>query len=405
MQEFMTVTQLNQYINRLMERDARLQDCWIKGEISGCKLYQQSGHLYFTLKDENSAVSCVMFKSRVKTLDFKPGDGQEVFLRGYIAVFQRQGRYQFYAQEMQPYGMGGLLLLLEQMKKNLEEKGYFDPEKKKSIPPLVNRVGIVTSQDGAALRDMVRIIRQRHGRAEIILAHSAVQGREAPAELAAAVNLLNRQAFVDVIIIGRGGGSIEDLMAFNSEEVVEAIYHSNIPVISAVGHEIDFTLADLAADLRAATPTQAAQLAVPDLRGLEETLQNMEQRIFRTVQRRMLYLGERLDRVLMKAMWKEPGRLLQQRGEQLRSRQEDLQRAMREAYQTRAVRFSLASRSLDNISPLKIMNRGFAIVSKEGRVVHGFDDVEAGDCLTVSIVDADLQVKLSSKERITRWKA
>jgi Exodeoxyribonuclease VII large subunit (EC 3.1.11.6) len=274
MQEFLTVSALNQYINRLLENDELLQDCWLKGEISGCKLYQQSGHLYFTLKDEESAVSCVMFKSRVRSLKFKPQDGQEVLLRGSLAVFGRQGRYQVYVQEMQPYGVGGILLLLERLKKDLESRGYFAPEKKQALPALANRIGIVTSQDGAALRDMVRILRQRHRRVDIILVHSAVQGAEAPRELARGIALLNRFAQVDIIIVGRGGGALEDLMAFNTEEVVKAIYESQIPVISAVGHEIDFTLADWAADLRAATPSQAAQLAVPDMSVLEQELLN-----------------------------------------------------------------------------------------------------------------------------------
>lgn len=403
MQEFLTITALNQYINRLLENDEILQDCWLKGEISGCKLYQQSGHLYFTLKDEESAVSCVMFKSRVRSLKFKPQDGQEVLLRGSLAVFGRQGRYQVYVQEMQPYGVGGILLLLERLKKDLESRGYFDPEKKKQLPALANRIGIVTSQDGAALRDMVRILKQRHRRVDIILVHSAVQGAEAPQELARGISLLNRFGQVDIIIVGRGGGALEDLMAFNTEEVVKAIFESQIPIISAVGHEIDFTLADLAADLRAATPSQAAQLAVPDLSALEQELLNRQKRMQRAMERRLNYLDECLDRIMGKKLWHEPEALLKDKWDVLQANREALKKLTRDKLKEKENRFALAARSLDALSPLKVMERGYALVSREGRIVKSGSETQIGDQLTVALNDADLKVVVENKELKLRY--
>jgi len=403
MQEFLTVSALNQYINRLLENDELLQDCWLKGEISGCKLYQQSGHLYFTLKDEESAVSCVMFKSRVRSLKFKPQDGQEVLLRGSLAVFGRQGRYQVYVQEMQPYGVGGILLLLERLKKDLESRGYFAPEKKQALPALANRIGIVTSQDGAALRDMVRILRQRHRRVDIILVHSAVQGAEAPRELARGIALLNRFAQVDIIIVGRGGGALEDLMAFNTEEVVKAIYESQIPVISAVGHEIDFTLADWAADLRAATPSQAAQLAVPDMSVLEQELLNRQKRMQRALERRLAYWDECLDRIMGKKLWHEPEALFKDKWELWQAKRESLIKLAQATLKEKENRLALAARSLDALSPLKVLERGYAVVSREGHIVKSGGETQIGDRLTVALNDADLQVVVESKERKLRY--
>lgn len=404
MREFLTVSQVNHYINRLLEGDPVLSDCWLKGEISGFKLYQQSGHMYFTLKDEESSINCVMFRSRARTLAFEPGNGQEVLLRGCLAVFARQGRYQVYVQEMQPSGTGSLLVYLEQLKQKLTQLGYFAPEKKKPLPVMAHRIGIVTSQDGAALRDMVRILRQRHRRVSIILVHSAVQGPEAPAQLAAGIALLNRQALVDVIIVGRGGGSLEDLMAFNHEEVVKAVYDSTIPVISAVGHEVDFTLADLAADVRAATPTQAAQLAVPDLNLLEQDLDRLRRRMIRAVIRRLSYMEESLDRCLGKRIWKEPGLLLKEKKDKLRVNRDRMYMAVKTKHSERANRLLLALRSLDNLSPLKVMERGYAVAAKDNKIIRRGAEVNPGDLITVSISDADLKVEIKAKEQVKRWK-
>ncbi|MGS0764042.1 exodeoxyribonuclease VII large subunit [Syntrophomonas curvata] len=403
MNEYLSVSQLNNYINRLLVGDDLLQDFWLKGEISGFRLYQQSGHAYFTLKDEDAAVSCVMFKSRARNLKFKPEDGMEILLRGSMAVYARQGKYQIYAEEMQPYGVGGLFLYLEQLKNRLEAEGYFALEKKKPIPPLVNRVGVVTSQDGAAFQDILRVLRQRHRGVELILAHSSVQGAEAPLELAAAVQMLNQYSAVDVIIIGRGGGSFEDLMAFNSEEVVKAIYESTIPVISAVGHEVDYSLADLAADLRAATPTQAAQLAVPDMLHLEAGINDFQQRLLRAADNRLNQSAERLDGVMMRRVWREPGMVLDKSRERLVGLSHNLSDEVLAGWRLKEHQFSVGVTALDKLSPLKVLRRGYAVVRRGDRVIRRIEEVEPGEEVRIDLSDGVINAAVKDRERVNRW--
>ena len=405
MEDFITVTMLNAYIASLLDHDAKLREFWLKGEISGFRYYQQSGHSYFTLKDEEAAVSCVMFRSKGQNLKFRPEDGTEVILRGYVSVFTRQGKYQVYVEEMLPFGKGGLFLYLEKLKARLAAEGYFDLERKKSIPRIVKKVGVVTSQDGAALRDILRVIRQRHSGVEVVVVHSSVQGTEAPRELAQGIELLNEYGQIEVIIIGRGGGSLEDLMAFNSEEVVQAIYNSRIPVISGVGHEVDFTLSDLAADLRAATPTQAAQFAVPEYNLLQKEVERLGARLGRSVQRSLSSLEERLDRSMMKKVWSEPELLLNQQKKVLAEKQLRLQKAISDQQKGFTHRLALAATGLDNLSPLRVMARGYAIFTKGTTVVRDLRQVEIGEELQAEIANGRLQVLITGKEKIKRWKA
>jgi len=403
-QDYITVGMLNSYITRLLNHDAKLQDFWLKGELAGFRLYQQSGHSYFTLKDEDAAVSCVMFKSKGQKLAFKPEDGMEVLLRGYVSVFARQGKYQVYVEEMQPYGTGGLFLYLEKLKARLFSEGYFALDKKKKIPRLVNRVGVVTSQDGAALQDILKVIKQRHPGVEVVIAHSSVQGSEAARELAQGIQILNEYGEVDVIIVGRGGGSLEDLMAFNSEELVHAVYHSHIPIISGVGHEVDVSLCDLAADLRAATPTQAAQYAVPDYNVLHQDLANISDRIVRLMQRVISNREERLDRSMMKKVWREPGLLLHDKKELLQEKEKRLGKAMGDRIKEADHHLALAAAGLDKLSPLKVMTRGYTILSKDQRLIKDISDVAIGDELQADLVKGQLRVVIKSKEKIRRWK-
>ncbi len=400
MREFITVGALNQYIAELLSSDPLLQGFWLKGEISGCKLYQQSGHIYFTLKDEDAAVSCVMFKSRAQRLKFKPEDGMEVLLRGYVSVFAKQGKYQVYAEEMLPFGLGGLYQYLEKLKARLDREGLFAVEHKQAIPAVVSRVGVVTSQDGAALRDILKVLRQRYPGVEVIIAHSSVQGVEAPRELAEAVQLLNEYAAVDVIIVARGGGSLEDLMAFNSEELVRAIYDSHIPVISGVGHEVDVSLCDLAADLRAATPTQAAQYAVPDYSLLGQELHSTCQRLVRLMQRHISYREEVLDRIMMKKIWSGPQILLERQKERLYDRQKALYNAMQDRMKEKGYELALAIAGLDKLSPLKVMQRGYALIQKDHRVISDIDQVNIGEEVQASLSNGRLRLEIKGKEKI-----
>lgn len=401
MQEFLTVTVLNEYITALLNNDPMLQGIWVKGEISGFRLYQQSGHMYFTLKDGESAISCVMFRSRAQSLKFKPEDGMEVLLFGSVSVFAKQGKVQLYAEAMQPFGAGALFQYLEKLKQQLAARGYFAPENKKQIPAAARRVGIVSSQDGAALRDILKVLKQRQPGTEVVIVHSSVQGLDAPRELAAGLRLLNEYAAVDLIIIGRGGGSLEDLMAFNSEEVIQAIYESQIPVISAVGHEVDISLADLAADLRAATPTQAAQMAVPDWGMLQQELSKLNRKLLRSMERTLSERAEILDRLMMKRIWRDPQLILEKRSQALEEKNQRLQKAIQQILIQRQHALALAAAGLDNLSPLQVMARGYVILSHAEKAVKSIDSTEVGDVLSARLMDGRLSLEVKAKEKIS----
>lgn len=401
---FISVSELNQYINNVLAADEFLADFWLKGEISGFRFYHQSGHMYFTLKDEESAVSCVMFRNRNQGLKFEPEDGLEVLVRVYLSVYPRQGKYQVYVQEMQPYGRGGLYLQLEQLKRKLEVQGYFAAGLKKPIPELVNCVGIVTSQDGAALKDILRVIRQRHPGCRVILVHSSVQGETASAELAEGLRIINAHGQAQVIIIGRGGGSLEDLMAFNSEMLVKAIHESAIPVISAVGHEIDTSLSDLAADLRAATPTQAAVLAVPDMIKLKNDLLRWGQRMNRIMERRIGQYSQNLDRLMLKRVWREPDIIIKEKRKTAAEQQEQIHRKMWDMLQNKQYRYARAVDSLDKLSPLKVLQRGYTVVYKDGKLLARMGKTGIGDYLELTFNDGRLGVQIMDKEMFSNEK-
>jgi exodeoxyribonuclease VII large subunit len=400
MQDFITVSALNEYIGSVLEADSILQGIWVKGEISGFRLYQQSGHMYFTLKDGDAAVSCVMFRSRAQGLKFKPEDGMEVLLFGSIAVFTKQGKYQLYVDTMQPFGAGALFLQLEKLKRELDLRGYFSLEKKKPLPAMATRIGVVTSQDGAALRDILKVLNQRNPATQVVIVHSSVQGLDAPRELAEGVRTLNAYAEVDLIIIGRGGGSFEDLMAFNSREVVEAIFESSIPIISAVGHEVDISLADLAADVRAATPTQAAQLAVPDRTVLQHQLIGITRQLTRAMAKNLSQRAETLDRLMMRKIWRDPRELLEKRHRNLQSLNQCLARVVQKSMETRQHGLAMAAASLDNLSPLKVMARGYAILSQQERIIKSIDELDIGAALTARLRDGKLLLEVKTKEKI-----
>lgn len=400
MQEFITVSALNVYIGALLEADPILQGVWVKGEISGFRLYQQSGHMYFTLKDGEAAVSCVMFRSRNQNLKFMPEDGMEVLLLGSVAVFSKQGKYQLYVENIHPFGSGALYLQLEKLKKELSGQGYFALENKKPLPDMASSVGVVTSQDGAALRDILKVIKQRNPATEVIIVHSSVQGLDAPREIAAGIKTLNAYGQVDVIIIGRGGGSFEDLMAFNSREVVEAVYESVIPVISAVGHEVDVSLADLAADVRAATPTQAAQLAVADRTVLQNQMTAIIRQLIRAMQKTVSRRAESLDYLMMRRIWRDPRGLLDKRYVELQQINQRLQQAMGKCLEGRQHALAMAAAQLDNLSPLRVMGRGYAILTRQGNIVKSIDEVSPGTELTAHISDGKLLLEVKEKEKI-----
>jgi exodeoxyribonuclease VII large subunit len=381
----LSVTALNNHIKNLMDGDELLANVAVKGEISNYKLYP-SGHHYFTLKDAESAVRCVMFKGNASRLRFRPENGMGVTAVGRVTVFPRDGAYQLYCAELFPEGLGDLHVAFEQLKEKLSKEGLFDPAHKKPLPRYPETVALITSPAGAAVRDMLRILGRRWPMTKVVILPVRVQGAEAPPELVGAIRYANKYRVADLIIIGRGGGSIEDLWAFNDERVARAIYESALPVISAVGHEPDVTIADFVADLRAATPSNAAELAVPDANELRETLSSLETRLTHVMRKKLSESRSRLSDLGSRRVLQNPAAYIDQKRllldsvqNRLFSRYERLLGEKKQGY----IRFAA---KLDALSPLKVLGRGYAIATDEaGRAVSDASAVGVGDKLSVSL--------------------
>lgn len=381
----LSVTALNNHIKNLMDDDGLLANVAVKGEISNYKLYP-SGHHYFTLKDAESAVRCVMFKGNASRLRFRPENGMGVTAVGRVTVFPRDGAYQLYCAELFPEGLGDLHVAFEQLKEKLSKEGLFDPAHKKPLPRYPETIALITSPAGAAVRDMLRILGRRWPMTKVVILPVRVQGAEAPPELAGAIRYANKYRVADLIITGRGGGSIEDLWAFNDERVARAIYESELPVISAVGHEPDVTIADFVADLRAATPSNAAELAVPDANELREALASLETRLTQAMRKKLSEGRARLSDLGSRRVLQNPAAYIDQKRLQLDSvqnrlfsRYERLLSAKKQGY----IRFAA---KLDALSPLKVLGRGYAIATDEaGHAISDASAVAVGDRLTVSL--------------------
>ncbi|MDL2273609.1 exodeoxyribonuclease VII large subunit [Oscillospiraceae bacterium OttesenSCG-928-G22] len=397
-QEIFSVSDVNNRIKRLLDGDRELAQILIRGEISNYRTYP-SGHHYYTLKDEGGVLSCVLFRGEASKLKFKPENGMKVIASGRVAVYTRDGRYQLYTNELLPDGVGALHIAFEQLKRKLEEKGMFAEEHKKPIPRYPARVGIVTSSAGAAVRDIIRILKRRYPLAEALLYPVRVQGEEAPPEIVDAIDYMNRHALCDVLIVGRGGGSIEDLWAFNDERVALAIFRSTIPVISAVGHEPDVTIADFVADLRAATPSNAAELAVPDREELKERIEGLKRRQAALVDGRLTRLRERVLSLSERRALKDPFAYLNDRRIQLDMVSARLSNAAKHYLAGKRERFFKLAASLDAMSPLKVLSRGYAIaLSEAGAPIRRAADVKEGDRLTLRLSEGGLTCEVVGKE-------
>ena len=396
-QNVLSITQLNEYIQRKLDSDGLLNQIAVRGEISNYKLYP-SGHHYFTLKDESSALKCVMFKGNAFRLRFRPENGMKVIAMGKVSVYPRDGAYQLYCTAMAMDGVGDLYAAFEQLKRKLAQQGLFDPAHKKPLPKYPGTIGIVTSSAGAAVHDMLRILRKRYPLTKVVLLPVRVQGVEAPGEIAAAIRYANAWQLADLLIVGRGGGSIEDLWAFNDERVAWAIYESRIPVISAVGHEPDVTISDFVADLRAATPSNGAELAVPDRDALLQTLDGMESAMAAALNRQLKTARQQLSVLSASAVLKSPDGYLQQREKQLELLTNRLVAAQnRNIAQTRQRYISSVSK-LDAMSPLKVLTRGYAMTQKEdGSLIRSVSQTEPGDRITVSLSDGQLTATVVEK--------
>lgn len=381
------VYEINRYIKGLIQGDPRLSDLWVTGEISNYK-HHRSGHIYFTLKDSAASLRCVFFRRENMRCVFQPADGMEVILHGNISVYEPDGVYQLYVTEMEPAGMGSLFLAFEQLKKKLEVEGLFRIESKKKLPLLPKKIGLITSPTGAALQDILTTIKKRFPHVHLLVVESLVQGAGAAADLVRAVDLLNRRDDIDLIIIARGGGSLEDLWPFNEEAVARAIYRSCLPVISAVGHETDFTIADFTADLRAPTPTAAAQAAVPDLDEMLISIRQLRERAALALQRRLQQEKQMLDHIVSERFFRLPKlriKLSRDLSEQLGLR---LRREIMRVMQYKGMKLSAQIDKLDSYSPLKIMNRGYSFCrDQEGNLVRSIKNLRIGQLLQLSFKD------------------
>lgn len=385
-----TVSQINNYIKRVLDANTILNDIWIKGEISNFKLHY-SGHMYITLKDEGGVLKAVMFKSAASGLNFKPEDGMKVMARGRVAVYEAGGAYQLYIYEMIPDGVGELYIAYEQLKKRLEAEGIFAPERKKPIPQYPEKVGVVTAATGAAVRDIINVITRRYPYAEIILYPSLVQGAGAAENICRAIEYFNETKMVDVIIAGRGGGSIEDLWAFNEEAVARAIYASDIPIISAVGHETDFTIADFAADLRAPTPSAAAEIAVPSQLELISRIMVDKNRIANAMIKRLKEEKKHLEGLKVK----NPKERIQDEYIRIDNLEKQAEKNFKIKLLHEKERLGTLASKLDALSPLKVMARGYAIaLDDDGNVIKSAADMDSDMEFDLKLHDGEKRCKV-----------
>lgn len=397
-QEVLSVTQINEYIQGRMDADPLLNQVAVQGEISNYKVYP-SGHHYFTLKDSGGALRCVMFKGNAMRLRFRPDNGMKVIAMGKISVFPRDGAYQLYCTAMAMDGIGDLHAAFEQLKKKLAVQGLFDPAHKQPLPKCPGTIGIVTSAAGAAVHDMIRILRRRYPLTKVLLLPVRVQGVEAPGEIAAAIAYANRHQLADLLIVGRGGGSIEDLWAFNEEIVAHAIFKSKIPVISAVGHEPDVTISDYVADVRAATPSNAAEIAVPDQDALRQTLDSMSAAMATALSRQIKAARKHYEVLSSRPMLKSPMGYLEQRRKSLELAANRLMAAQQNGVSRKKQRYIAAVSKLDAMSPLKVLTRGYAMAQdSERRVLRSVRQVVVGERITVSLSDGQLSATVMEKK-------
>lgn len=441
-QRVLSIKDLNRYIRMKLESDSLMQDVWVRGEISNFT-HHSSGHMYFTLKDADSRIKSIMFASQNQRLAFRPKEGTRVIARGNVSVYERDGQYQFYATHMQPDGIGSLYLAYEQLKKKLDEEGLFAAERKKPLPKFPKAIGVITSPTGAAVRDIMITLRRRYPTVPILIYPVLVQGTQAGASIVKAINAMNRHNEVDVLIVGRGGGSLEELWAFNEEIVARAIYASAIPIISAVGHETDFTIADFVADLRAATPTAAAELAVPHHLELKQHMRRLEQRLEQALAMRVRQERDRLGRLTRSPFFVHPRKYLLQHAERLDRLSEQLQyrmngligraddrftklqhrimrrnpneqvifarkrvdsetkqllQAMQGIVKEQKLKLMTGMKQLDALSPLKVMSRGYSLVydEQDQRLIKSLSDVQPGDMVHVKVSDGQLECQVWS---------
>ena len=388
-----TVTDLNKYIKDKIAGDEALNNILVKGEISNFKNHY-TGHLYFTLKDENSLIKCIMFKGYAERLKFKPKDGMKVMVFGSVSVFERDGVYQIYAKAMQEDGMGSLYTAYEELKAKLEKEGLFDIAHKKKIPIMPKVVGVLTSQTGSVIRDIINVSTRRNPNVYIRLLPVPVQGPGAAEKIAAGIKLMNEKKLADVIIIARGGGSLEDLWQFNEEIVANAIYVSELPLISAVGHETDFTIADFVADLRAPTPSAAAELAVSDIYELNEKINTYKSRFRQSLKKKIELMKLRYEKCMASRVFKDPQKDINDRYIVLDNYIKSMENNIRTKYKDSLNLYIEKVAKLDTLSPLKTLTRGYCLTEYNGKIVKSVKDINSGDDIDLKFVDGTKKAKI-----------
>jgi len=387
-QKAITVTQLNEYLKNLFAADRNLQNVCVSGEISNFKRHS-SGHLYFTLKDEESVISAVMFRGDAMKLRFRPESGMKVLLLGRVSLYPKSGQYQIYVSAMQPDGIGSLYMAFEQLKERLYKMGLFDPAAKQALPRYPRRIALVTSPTGAAVRDMIRVLRHRYPISDVLVCPVKVQGDGAAQEVAEMIDYVNEHDLADLIITGRGGGSLEDLWAFNEEVVALAIYNSRIPVISAVGHEPDVTISDYVADKRAATPSNAAELAVCDQRELQAWLRGAQYTIEKNIRDKIIAHRRRLTAIAEKPVMVSPLEYFNEQRMHLALFEQRMAAAQSRTLDRSRRRFLQAAAALDALSPLKVLSRGYSMVSGSQGVIKSAKDMHIGDTVKITLADGE----------------
>ena len=388
-----TVSDLNLYIKEKIAGDEALNAVVVKGEISNFKNHY-TGHLYFTLKDEKSLIKCIMFKSYAERLNFVPKDGMKVMVFGSVSVFERDGIYQIYVKAMKQDGVGDLYEAYEKLKADLEKEGLFDESHKKKIPLKPNIIGVLTSQTGSVIRDIINVSTRRNPNTYIRLFPVPVQGPGAAEEIARGIKLMNEKNLADVLIIGRGGGSLEDLWPFNEEIVARAIYNSKIPIISAVGHETDFCIADFVADLRAPTPSAAAELANPDIFELKDKINTYKQRTRLALKKKIEVMSLRYEKVMASQVFKDPFKKINEYSLELDKYVRSLETNIKNKHNEEKARFVEKIAKLDTLSPLKTLSRGYSITEKQGKIVNSKKDLKKDDEVELKFFDGATQAKI-----------
>ena len=388
-----SVTDLNKYIKDKIADDEYLNNILVKGEISNFK-HHYTGHMYFTLKDEKSLIKCIMFKSYAQKLNFEPRDGMKVYILGSVSVFERDGIYQIYAKVMEEDGLGDLYTRYQKLKAELEEKGLFDESHKQKIPMMPKVIGVLTSQTGSVIRDIINVSTRRNPNVYIRLLPVPVQGEGAAEKIAYGIDYMNKNELADVLILARGGGSLEDLWPFNEEIVANSIYNSKIPIISAVGHETDFSISDFVADLRAPTPSAAAELAVPDIYEVKQKINTYQNRLRVSLTKKLEIMKLRYDKCMSSSVFKESTRRINENYIKIDTYVKQLENIINKVKEKNKNKYIELVTKLDTLSPLKTLTRGYSIIEKDGKIVKSISDLKTEDKIAIRLKDGEKQAKI-----------